>query len=64
MNWYQLYKKAMPLPVTLPAEVPIELGVKRYDNRISEETAQKEREKYPNMAYLGHGCFEIGRAHV
>ena len=59
MNWYQLYKKAMPLPVTLPVEVPIELGIKRYDKRISEETAKSEREKYPNMKYLGYGCFGV-----
>jgi hypothetical protein len=61
MNWWKQYKKSMAMPVTSPQDPYdksyIPRGYTQIDEVMTPETAKTEKEKHPEMSFLGAGSW-------
>lgn len=57
MNWLQRLSqiKSMPLPYGIP-DADIGSGFSKIDYQMSQESADRQKEQYPDISYLGSGA--------
>lgn len=59
MNWYLIYKLAMALPQKPEDGLVWGIGPNRIDQTMTDQSAEQERKRFPNISYLGGGDYGI-----